>query len=44
MYIVYFEGVSMGQRFDDPEEMGKAIAQFLDRCPQKKILRVEKYI
>ena len=43
MYIVYFEGKSMGVRFDDPEEMGFAIVKFLDRNPKKKV-RVEKYI
>ena len=31
------------KRFDDPEEMGKAIAEFLQKHPRKTV-KVEYYI
>lgn len=43
MYICFFEGESMGRRFDDAEEMGREIADFLKAHPHKKV-RTEKYI
>ena len=43
MYICFFEGESMGRRFDDPADMGKAIADFLSKHPAKTV-RTEKYV
>ena len=43
MYICFFEGESMGRRFDDPEKMGQEIADFLKRYPMKSV-RTEKYV
>lgn len=42
MYIVYFEGSSMGKRFDDTTEMGAFIAEKLRRG--KKIKGVELFV
>jgi hypothetical protein len=43
MYICFFEGVSMGQRFDDPAKMGIAIADFLKANPGKTV-KTQKYV
>ena len=37
MYMCFFEGQSMGRRFDDPQEMGAAIAEFLSKNPDKEV-------
>ncbi|KXS55254.1 MAG: hypothetical protein AWU57_353 [Marinobacter sp. T13-3] len=37
MYICFFEGESMGRRFDDPAEMGTAITEFLHSNPGKQV-------
>ena len=42
MYIVFFEGSSMGKRFDDQAEMGKFIAGILHQG--KSIKRVELFV
>lgn len=31
MYICFFEGESMGRRYDNPAEMGSAITEFFAR-------------
>lgn len=41
MYIVFITGQSMGKRFDDPEEMGRYIAENLKKGI---IARVELFI
>lgn len=43
MYICFFEGESMGRRFDDPAEMGEAIKQFLLANPGRQV-RSELYL
>lgn len=43
MYICFFEGQSMGQRFDDPAKMGIAIAEFLQANPGKQV-KTQRYV
>lgn len=43
MYICFFEDRSMGERFDDPEEMGVAITAFLRQNPGKEV-RTQLYV
>lgn len=44
MIIVFVEGSGqMGQRFDDPEAMGKYIASVLEKSPLARI-RIQKYV
>jgi len=43
MYICFFEGISMGRRFDDAKEMGEAITEFLRKYP-KRTVRTEAYL
>lgn len=43
MYICFFEGESMGRRFDDPAEMGAAISKYLHAHPGKQV-RTQLYV
>jgi hypothetical protein len=43
MFICFFEGESMGRRFDDPERMGLAIIDFLHEHPNKTV-KTQKYV
>lgn len=43
MFICFFEGESMGRRFDDPVKMGIAIQEFLSENPCKQV-KTQKYV
>lgn len=40
MYMCFFEGEAMARRFDDPAEMGRAIAEFLHKNSGKQVKTV----
>lgn len=43
MYIVFYEGESMGRRYDDKVLMMEEIFDFLEDNPKKKV-KISKYI